>query len=563
MLAIIKKFFRIIACFASIFSLIVPWIVKSKDITFTIDASQPGKIIGNKLSNTNTWSVDSLQTTLPENDEADIDFVEYIQIMQATGGNAARDLFDDPMDFDNLYDYNFTKLITACRNIVNFGAKPHIKTGNVPMKYSQTYTAAYGSFSVNVFPPDDYDVYYKYISAIAKALVDEFGRDEVLTWRFGVFTEFENDEWFYDDDRDPEKSLEAFCKIYDYTVDALEKNIGEDVFVGAHSMAVSEGLWDERDFIEHVAKGTNYKTGEKGTRICFLSASFYDTKPGVYNAFKDLPDTINHLRKKAESVGLTDLIYGIDEGRILFGNTSGSGNNNLHSRMCGYTYQAAYDARLLKQAVDNDIDYISAWFYSSGSLFTGYPTVSWHVADNFAKMADMKEVSVKRSGLLFQSYDKSLKKEKDISAVAAVNDDATSVSIMAYNFKNDLEYNDDRKTTFNINAPQFGNSNVEVTAYVVDDDANFFDEWLADKEKYNITDDCAEWSPDDPTLDSPRTINTQWVRELYNNELRETYRECAKLEPSTFDAQFVNGKLTLDCTLAANTVVFYEITAVQ
>ena len=99
------------------------------------------------------------------------------------------------------------------------------------------------------------------------------GKEEVLSWRFGVMTEFENADWFIANDGNANSAFKEYCKLYDYTVQALIDVIGEDVYVGAHAMSVTEGQWDERDFIEHCAKGTNYKTGETGTKICYLSGS--------------------------------------------------------------------------------------------------------------------------------------------------------------------------------------------------------------------------------------------------------------------------------------------------
>ena len=56
--------------------------------------------------------------------------------MQCTGGAANRDLFKDPLDFDTLDDYDFSSLITSCKGILTYGAKPHLKLGSVPLKYS-------------------------------------------------------------------------------------------------------------------------------------------------------------------------------------------------------------------------------------------------------------------------------------------------------------------------------------------------------------------------------------------------------------------------------------------
>lgn len=66
-----------------------------------------------------------------------------------------------------------------------------------------------------------------------------------------------------------------------------------------------------------------------GTHISFLSASFYDSKPGEYTSGKTLPETIAFIKNCAEQNGLNDLIYGVDEGRLLCGNSAGTDDRVL------------------------------------------------------------------------------------------------------------------------------------------------------------------------------------------------------------------------------------------
>ena len=302
-----------------------------------VDTSITGDVIPNVVDNINLWHMGKTFYNTERNEENDVfEFVKYVQLMQCTGGTADRDLFEDPYDTSTLTDYKFDSLIKNCRGILSLGAKPHLKMGGVPLKFTSDYKM--GGFDMNVYPPDDYEAYYGYIKAIAEALVNEFGVEEVKSWRFGVMTEYENQDWFMAKSGDPQESAEAYCKLYDYTVQALIDVIGEDVFVGAHSMTVTEGLWDEEIFIRHVAEGTNYANGKKGSRICFLSASFYDSNPGKFTKGYTLPETIGYLKDKAEKYGLENLIYGIDEGRILSGNTSGKDDSQLLNRTTGYTW---------------------------------------------------------------------------------------------------------------------------------------------------------------------------------------------------------------------------------
>lgn len=526
--------------------------------TFTIDATKTTNTLYNVVNNINIWSIEGNPfVNATANEENNIfDFVEYVQFMQCSGGTETRDLFKDPLDKTVLDDYDFTVLIENCRGVLELGGKPMLKLGSVPLKYSEK-SATDAGFGMNRYPPDDYDVYYDYIKAIAKALVKEFGKKEVLTWRFGVMTEYENADWFIGSDSEDEETLakesaEAYCKLYDYTAQALVDVLGENVFVGAHSMSVTEGIWDEAIFIEHCAKGKNYKTGKTGSPLKYLSASFYDSTPGEYTEGYTLPETIAYIRNVAESNGLTDLIYGIDEGRILCGVNSGSDTDELLTRTCGYTYQAAYDARLISQMFNNDIAYFSAWSYLSNGFLQGNPTVSYHVAKNAAKMAGAKrtETTKAKSGLILGG---------EIDAVSAFNEETETLYLMAYNFKNDLDYKTSTDLSFEINAPQFDGKKVKITTYTIDDDCNYFDEWVEDRKTYNIGDDCFGWSPDDPEIDSTITLKDEKARDIYFNELYSKYTECSKLVPTEETVKVENGKITLNKTLNPHAVVFYEI----
>jgi len=308
-------------------------------VSLRFDLDSAGKVIGNKFSDVNIWAMQSGWShghPDPAEFAARYPFAQRLQIMTATGGSAWRDLFLDPDDRSTLTDYNFEPLLAACRNIVAVGMKPMIKTGAVPLKFCAE--PIIGTFDVNVLPPDDFNAYYKYIKAIAQALLAEFGLEEMKTWSFGVLTEYENKDWFYvpgaDGKPDPEQSKTAYFKLYDYTAAALQDALGrENLTVGAHAMQCAAGLWSPKDFIAHCARGTNYATGETGTQLDFLAASYYDGRPGSFNG-KDLANTVGELRGWAEEAGLTGLRFGVDEGRIL----CGADGKELSARVVAMSY---------------------------------------------------------------------------------------------------------------------------------------------------------------------------------------------------------------------------------
>ena len=513
------------------------------DYNYTFEAAAAGDLCGNKVSNVNVWEMGTQFYGARNGSENDIyDFVEYVQLMECTGGNEQRDLFVNPLDKSVKDDYDFSRLIENCRGILALGAKPCLKLGNIPLKFTEE--PEIGGFGVNVLPPDDYKVYYNYISALAEALVGEFGRNEVLKWHFTVFTEFENADWFKCSS--PEETAREFCRIYDCTVQALIDNVGEDVYVGAHSMATTEGYWDEREFIRHCAEGTNYMTGETGTRLCCLSASYYENEPGNTGKRKNLVQTIDHLRRAAEKYGL-ELDYGIDEGRVLCSNP-GKENDELLSRTVGYRWQAAFDARIYAQCIENGIDYFSSWSYKSDGLNSGNPTLCFHVAKLISGWKNSRLIgSTRLPGGLIPGA--------EVKALASLDGD--TLRVMAYNYKNSLSYNGSAKLNIRIKNLPFEDGKVRATVYTVDDSCNYFDDWLADREKYGIGDDCFGWSPDCPNIGG--SLKDEKARKIYYEKLSAEYAEKSKLTPVETELEVRDGKIIINRTLEANTVVFLEI----
>lgn len=546
---LLSYFMSVITAISFFFSSFPALFQKTSTAVFDVDTTSSGDVIPNVVDNINTWHMGTSFYNVERNEENDVfEFVKYVQLMQCTGGTADRDLFEDPYDTSTLTDYKFEPLIKNCRGILSLGAKPHLKMGGVPLKFTSDYKM--GGFDMNVYPPDDYVAYYGYIKAIAEALVNEFGLEEVKSWRFGVMTEYENQDWFMAKSGDPQESAEAYCKLYDYTVQALIDVIGEDVFVGAHSMTVTEGLWDEEIFIRHVAEGTNYANGEKGSRICFLSASFYDSNPGKFTSGYTLPETIGYLKDKAEKYGLENLIYGIDEGRILSGTVRGKDDSQLLNRTTGYTWQASYDARLFTQAILSGADYFSSWNFLTNGNIDGYPIISYHVAKNIAKFEGCKILSAETKQLKTSIG-------VEIGSLAGVCEESGVIRAMVYNFKNKLEYNGKADVTVNI--PAVDGKKYKITQYLVNDDCNYFDEWQEDRKTYNITDDCFGWSPDDPMLDCITTLADPAAREIYNTQLREKYEKCAVLTPTEYEVTSTDGNISLNVLLEAGNVVFFEI----
>ena len=438
-------------------------------VSITIDARHPSKeVLPNVASNINIWQLGNsfVNPTIEFPEYNEFGFVKWVQLMNCSGGSEARDLFRHPLDRNTLDDYDFSLLIRNCDGILQLGAKPYLKLGAVPLKL--TTEPKINNSGFNAYPPDSFNRYYVYIKALVEALVNRFGKEEVSTWRYGCLVEYENGSHFKARSEKPEDSFVEYCKLYDFTVQALTDVLGDNFCVGAHSMSVLDGLWDERDFIEHTAKGRNYANGQIGTKLDFLSVSFYDNAPGSLSN-KSLANTIKPLQDKAKECGLNNLFYGVDEGRVLSG-TKGAKSSSLNSRSAGYTWQAAEDARLFSQAIDLGMDYFSAWSYLTGGNTTGYPTVSYHVASNMSKFEGYRRVNVDNS---FK-----IEKNKEIGCIAGVKND--TVRIMIYNFSTDIHSREIEEIALNVQLP-FNRRKVKVVKWLINDDCNFFDGWQEDR----------------------------------------------------------------------------------
>lgn len=517
----------------------------NKQVTLSIDVNRTLGSIPDILSNINIWDyhVDWLGAAGSQDTlyfKKKYPFARYIQIMQATGGDKHRDLFINPFDRNTPDDYKFDSLITVCRNIIRQGLKPHIKTGNVPVKYSGK--SLDGEFSGNLNAPNDFNVYYNYIKALAEKLVDEFGLDEVKTWKWGVLTEYENKDWF-NTENDSQKTKINYFKLYDYTAAALQSVVGADLYIGAHSMTVSNGMWDEREFIDHCAYGINYYTGKKGSPLHFLSCSFYDKKPGEY-AKKTLPETIAVVRDRAGQDGFNNLEYGIDEGRIL----SGVDDKPLTSRISARTYQAAYDARMYKTMLDNKIDYFSSWSFTTGGMWGGVPSVSYHTAILFNKMIGAARLPVNKIVS---------PRNSDIDAIASFDTLNNKIYVMCYNFCNSIVYNGTANLILEINTNNMLPGKVSVTKWVIDDSSNYYDEWMQDYKNNGIEDSDFSWSSESVSVEDVLFKNTALKQKFYSGI--DKYMKAAELHPAVETKSIANNILKLSAELQANTVVFYEI----
>jgi hypothetical protein len=445
----------------------------AQTVSLTFDLSVAGKVITNKFGDVNVWRVDETWTrraaAWPKDYfHSNFPFVQRVQLMAATGGNEQRDLFKNPQDRSTLNDYAFAPLLAACQNIVAQGLEPMIKTGWVPLKLSAH--PHLGVFGTNVRPPSDYEEYYRYIRALATALKDRFGTAEMKTWSWGVGVENENRDWFEADDGKPETTKLAYFRLYDCTVAALEDALGkENVTVGAHSMTISPGLWNSLDFIEHCARGQNLYRGGTGAGLDFLAISYYTPVPGFDPA--TFTAAIDRVQNRASQLGLRELKFGIDEGRVL----EGWDKKVLYPREVEHPIQAAGDARLFQLMVEQNVDYFSTWDLTTEGIFGGIPLASSNFRNLAFRLTGSSVLAASRTGAAAGS-------SSVVNGLAAYDAAAKMVRVLVYNFSpaRDASATEEVRLTI-AHLKHAGAGSLILHTWALDEDnGNWWKAWQAD-----------------------------------------------------------------------------------
>lgn len=549
----------------------------TEPLVITVDASSSGTTIGNKFSDINVWAIGKtwLETASEAPDDyfrQNFPFIERVQLICATGGNEDRDLFKDPNDRTTVTDYDFDRLIRACENIVRKGLKPHIKTGYVPSKLSEDPVIS-EVFRTNLRPPKDYDAYYTYIKAVVDALKARFGLQEMKTWTWGVGQEYEGDVWFMTADGDANHALREFCKLYDYTVAALQDSLGaENVYVGAHC---NGGRFDV--ILDHCAKQPNSKTGQKGAQIDYLAVSFYSVKPGLNT--DELRTRFIAMRNRAIANGLKNLKLGIDEVGALIGWDGGTltrANNEVE-----HPFQAACYAKFFHQMVNVDVDYCTSWALTTAytmvpsmsdqfEVFSGIPVVSANLRNLTFRMAGSNQLTTGRTGTPTGAGN-------IVDCLAGFNPQQQVLRVLVYNYNDSPDATASEDVSITIEHAKPLGENVTVRTWRLDEDhGNWWKLWWADLSTRGIDASTfkdtswkdanypgngatySKWSPVLPNgLAKPGDI------ELWNSR-QEAYRAAGTMKPETEHmTPGPDGRLMLRTTLKPHGVTLFEVSPVK
>lgn len=217
------------------------------------------------------------------------------------------------------------------------------------------------------YPPRDFQKWAELIYQWTRHNVERYGRAEVERWYFEVWNE-PNLDFYWSGTR------EDFLRLHDYAIDAVRRAL-PTAKVGGPDVAGAGGEFMD-GFLQHIASGTNFATGERGTPTDFLS--FHAKGQPTLRSGHVRMGIANQLRTVQEAFAKISAVTALAHKPVVIGENDPEGcaacpgpanayrNGTLYS-----SYTAASYARIWELARRHDIQLDGAltWAFT----FVGQP----------------------------------------------------------------------------------------------------------------------------------------------------------------------------------------------
>jgi xylan 1,4-beta-xylosidase len=164
---------------------------------------------------------------------------------------------------DRIFD---TYIERKMKPLVQIGFMPEaLSVKPQPYKHYWDPAQPYGNiFTGWSYPPRDYGKWAELVHQWVRHSIERYGKQEVESWWWELWNEPDGTYW--------QGTVEEYCKLYDYTVDAVKRaapgiRMGGPHVTGPASPRAEKFL---RTFLEHVIRGKNHVTGKTGAPIDYI-----------------------------------------------------------------------------------------------------------------------------------------------------------------------------------------------------------------------------------------------------------------------------------------------------
>ncbi len=290
--------------------------------------------------------------------------------------------------------YDFTIIDQILDTYLESGCLPFIELGFMPEVLSAAPAElTYQSSTLGsawAFPPKSYEKWHDLIKQLAEHCLERYGLRQISRWYWELWNEPDLPYW--------RGTIEEFNRLYDYTEAALhsvlpQAYLGGPATCGPCNEKAAEYL---QRFLEHCDRGVNAITGEKGTRLDFIS---FHSKGGSYrkdNAVEKQTPSIHrlvaHVDKGLEILKTFPKFHGLEV--VLSecdpdGWAAGSIKDNWNLQFRNTEYYASYLANTvcklmeLGQHSSHRVDAMLTWAFQfeNREYFEGLRTLSTNGID--------------------------------------------------------------------------------------------------------------------------------------------------------------------------------------
>lgn len=200
--------------------------------------------------------------------------------------------------------FNWETCDAVFDEVVSYGFDVMVDFTLMPIELASNKQRIQPWFGANMSPPLSHEKWANLVSETTRHLIERYGLERVSRWYFEVWNEPDLAWLFWIPDTDHPNprlrewgDMDAYNKLYDFTVDAVKK-VHPDLRVGGPAVA---GTYIE-PFLEHLDK-KNYVTGKKGTPVDFLSFHSYGSVfEKVISKIDDIHRTAGKIKKEHQKL---------------------------------------------------------------------------------------------------------------------------------------------------------------------------------------------------------------------------------------------------------------------
>jgi xylan 1,4-beta-xylosidase len=389
---------------------------------------------------------------------------------------------------DSIFDV-FVK--RGIRPIAEIGFMPEaLSTHPHPYRHHWKPGVPYDSIYTGwAYPPKDYNKWAELIYQWVTHCVKRYGEPEVKKWYWEVWNEPNISYW--------KGTMQEYCKLYDYTADAVKRalpsaRIGGPTSTGPGWNKAADFL---KTFLQHCVDGKNYATGKTGSPLDYITFHAKGNPKVVNNQVQmNMSAELKDVQKGFEIINefpslkhLPVMIGEFDPEGCAACSVDYSPENAYRNGTMYSSYTAAAFAQLYKMARKYHINLVGAvsWSFEfeNQRWFGGFRDLSTNGVDKpvlnvfrmFGKMkGDMLAVN-NPDGLSLQTIvDSSVRNQPYVDAQATI--DADTMYIMLWNYHDDEQTKTEAWINLNLKVPDA--KQVLISSYLVDKNhSNAYTKW--------------------------------------------------------------------------------------